>query len=449
MGKNTLYRTIPDQFTTEKIDTVIEREDGAIFFDSTLKRPFIWANGQKLSMTGSIPPEIKFINSLSELPAPIGGKIQLLSDCIYQPLFTTPQSMSDTIVFGDNTTWYTPNSNLGVWTYTGTGNAIEATGGNSIFIFGMQVFLAETTANCFGFDGGSSTGNMVLERFTGVGGNIGFSNDSLFTFVNQCNFVNFTDGLLSQGSNSDISYQTTRFDTYVNNAIDLGTATTIDFLMTGVRFVGGAVGSFCLSGLVDSGNITGRATISNSIWNGAGGTLENLFHCDLQYKYSGNVGNPGIEDSHANASIYIAAGDEAVTAISAGVGDSGNPIGVAGAWTAVDMCRFTVDLATGTLTYIGLEEVNLAATSKLLGDPVSGSNIEYWVHFRKVEFIGTVTVLDLLSRDIINSDANNPDKAVVISNITLNTGDTVQVVIENRTGTTNITASGMNIVIGI
>lgn len=449
MGKNTLYRTIPDQFTTEKIDTVIEREDGAIFFDKTLLRPYIWANGQKISMTGSIPPELKFINSLSELPTPIGGKIQLEDNCIYQPLFTTAQSMSDTIVFGDNTTWYTPNSNLGIWTYTGTGSAIEATGGNSIFIFGMQVILAELTANHFDFDGGSSTANIVLERFTGIGGNIGTMNDGLFIFVNQTQFVNFTDGMILTGSHSDVSFQTSRFQTYPNAAIDLGTATTIDFLMTGVRFVGGAIGSFCLSGLVDSGNITGRATIANSIWNGAGSTLENLNHCDLKYKYSGNVGNPGIEDSHANASIYIAAGDEAVTAISVGVGDAGNPIGISGTWTAVDMCRFTADLATGILTYIGLEEVNLPCTSKFLGDPASGSNIEYWTHIRKVEFVGTVTVLDLLSRDIIEADANNPDKAVVISNVTLNTGDTVQIVIEVRAGTTNITASGMNIVIGI
>jgi len=325
-------------------------------------------------------PETLIIRSLSELPSPIGGEVQLLDNTIYIPQFTSAQSMSDTLVFGSNTTWFTPNSGFAAWTYTGSTEAIKASGGNSIFIFGMQVTLSNGSAKAIDFDGNLSAANIVLERFTSIGGNVGVFKDTLFTFFSECNFAGFTDGVLFQGSNSDISIQTARFDTYVNTAIDLGTATTTDLLMTGVRFVGGAVGSFCLSGLVDSGNITGRATISNSIWNGLGSSLNVIDNCDLKYKFNGNVGNPGVEDSRASATIYITTANEAATSITGGDGDLGNPKGIAGTWTVKgSMCRFTADLNTGILTYIGLEETELIASSAFLVDPASGSNIEYFV----------------------------------------------------------------------
>lgn len=48
--KNTLYRLVPDFFNTSDIETVVEREQGALFFDEELKILYTWIDGVKINI---------------------------------------------------------------------------------------------------------------------------------------------------------------------------------------------------------------------------------------------------------------------------------------------------------------------------------------------------------------------------------------------------------------
>lgn len=58
MGKrNTLYRLIPDKHSEIEINTLLEREDGAIIFDYENLCLFVWIAGQKYEFN------LTFVNS--------------------------------------------------------------------------------------------------------------------------------------------------------------------------------------------------------------------------------------------------------------------------------------------------------------------------------------------------------------------------------------------------
>jgi len=385
-----------------------------------------------------ISNELQFVTILNLTDLPFDTDRFVLADnTIYVPSFTTPQSSAFFIEFGVNSTWWTPNSGLGAWTYTGSGNAVEG-GGNSIFIFGMQVTCSNPAAYLIDFDGQTATKNVVLERFTGVATNGIKVRNALFSFMNQIQLLNVVNGFEFSGSSSDVSFNNCRFQNYTGNAIDFGTSTNAETLINLVRFIGGGVGSFALSGLVDSLNVTDRAIVSHCIFNGSGGTLENITNCDLKWSFSGNVGNTGPEDSSSSMAGYVASGDEAITTITA----IDTPVIMAGVWTMVNQCMFTFN-AAGRATYIGLAAITLFVTSKIEVSPVSGSNVTYWMYFRK-----NGTLLDLTSRDVVRPDSGNPQKIILQTRMNLITGDYIDLVIENKTNTTNANTEAANLLIG-
>jgi hypothetical protein len=115
---------------------------------------------------------------------------------------------------------------------------------------------------------------------------------------------------------------------------------------------------------------------------------------------------------------------------------------ISGTWTEKNVCRFT-STAAGRLTYTGLGTTAHFVTAKFECEPSSGTNITYWAHIRL-----NGSTLDLTSRDLVEADANSPRKMILQTEMEFVTGDYIEVVIENRSGTTNVLTNAVNLIIG-
>lgn len=380
------------------------------------------------------------VESVADLPAPSGGWHTLADNTEYSiKSFSGVILGTNGIKFGDNSHIYSDVPEQGVFVYTGTGYAID-NNSNAVSISGAAI--QATSGKFINFDGQLSTKNCICKDVFVFTDDLGIIKDAEVVFINNFLFEGFTDGFLFQGSNESISISIGRFRDYTNTALDFGSSTNLDSRFSLVTFAEGAVGSFAISGLTNSGNITNRALVDGCIFNGDGDALENITSCDLRWEFKGNVGKPEVFDSGAFLVAYVADGDETGTSITVGNGDAGNPIPVTATWTEEAVCRFT-STAAGVFTYIGLQDTAVFITAKFEAEPNSGSNIEYWFQFRK-----NGSTLNLPSRDLITADASNPGKVILQTFMQLSTNDYIEIVVENRDGTTNAQTNALNMIIG-
>lgn len=376
------------------------------------------------------------VESVDDLPTAIGGWHTLSANTLYKCAAPSGIALgTNGIKFGNNSHIQADVPAFGAFTYTGTGYVFD-NNTNALNLDG--IVLTATSGKFANFDGQTATKLMICKNLTVYADDLGIIKDAEVAFINNFLFEGFTDGFDIQGTNESISMSIGRFRDYTNTAIDFGTSVNLDARVSLITFAEGAVGSYALSGLVTSQNITNRGLVDGCIFNGDGDGLQNITHCDLRWDFKSNVGKPEISDTSPDAILYIADGDESSTTISA----IDTPTVISGTWTESEVCRFTTD-SSGKVTYTGLDNVLLFVTSKFLLDPASGSNRTYWGYIRL-----NGTDLDLVSRDVISADAANPGKMILETEIEFSTGDYIEVVVENKTNSVDCTASGVNFIIG-
>jgi len=240
-------------------------------------------------------------------------------------------------------------------------------------------------------------------------------------------FLPDTTGITFTGSGSgDFGMLNSRILGQTGIALDLGAAVFNIISLNTVVF-SSAPGSTAISGSASSANITTRATIKNCNFNGSGAAIAVITQEDLKYTFKDN---PGLADTRADCGMSVG-GNSTATTISA----TSTPVKVntgGGAASYIDN-RFSVN-ANGTITYIGLEDINVHITYNVYADVDAGSNrvCSYYVAIN-----GTVAIE---SKGSNSFDANNPKVVTVQLIAALSTSDEIDLYVENTTTIDDITS---------
>lgn len=213
--------------------------------------------------------------------------------------------------------------------------------------------------------------------------------------------------------------------------LDFGTATFNNILVGGGNRFNGT--GDMISGAANSANINagGFGIIRDNIFTTSGTLLQGITQSDIRWGISGN-GN--LADTQKAAELFIADGDEAATTIT--TQDVAELI--AGTFTQAAASQFTTT-AAGRATYIGTAPLIFSCGAYLQVDPASGANKTYDCFFR---MNGTTIITS--SRSTVTADAASPVTAICQALIILDTNDFVELVIVNKTDTTNVTASALS-----
>jgi len=243
---------------------------------------------------------LQIVQVKADLPTPIAGVITLEDNVRYE--FAALIDLgTDRIV-------------------TAQDNGLITLGSNEFGIKGTATPLIEvptgSTLTCSSITiSGETTGQVGIQ-----------SNSSLSVFGNSISFINLDKGFVANGTNnlfiencfflannSCISFEGTGinyanldsnlFQQFVNYGVDYGNAVLSSAIVVGNLFTGNS-GSFNISGLVSSGNISKRARYLLNNFNGAGTFLENITINDLKHEF---LYNDGVGCNSADVGrIYLA-----------------------------------------------------------------------------------------------------------------------------------------------
>lgn len=219
--------------------------------------------------------------------------------------------------------------------------------------------------------------------------------------------------------------------------INFGTSTYNDVRIESTKFnLGGTNRS--IVGLSSGGNLINAGFVNHCDMTGSSSPLLGVDPADDPWVFTGNL---GVSDSVANIGCSVT-GNVAATAISAGVGDDGNPIKVNVATTAssYDSERFSI-ATNGTITYNGTNPFQLGVLFSGIADTASGTNKDYTFY---VAINGTVITG---SSGPISLDSADPGRFATQALIDVSTSDTVDLFVENNTDTVDITVSSYTCVI--
>ena len=374
------------------------------------------------------PNNVIAISDATDFPAPAAGVITLADNTSYR-IIGNVDIGTDRLVLGNNTKLYGTNRFTDGLTYTGTGIMITATSGH---------LLEEMNFTC-------SSGQFM--SLTGVGaetcvytncfivscdtvGTIASWRTVVFRSFSVVSATNATNGrLLFSGTCEAFNMDNSFWGSFTaGTMIDLGTA-TFDRVQIpgGNRFIT-SPGVTALSGAASSANLTtnGRGLVESNIFNGTGTAISTITPFDLKWTFQGNS---GIEDSHQDAA-FSATGNTTATVIST----ASTPVIVDLGATAVQYKTHRFSVSTGGLiTYNGLTEMDFTAIFNIYADVASGTNKVLNFYIAKN---GTVLTESISTRSF---DAGDPGSLISQAIVTLETGDTLALWVENTTDTTNTT----------
>jgi len=379
--------------------------------------------------TAAVPGSTKtvYVYQEADFPTAILGVITLAADTEYR--VQTDITTTSRFVLSENTILTGPDEGLITLSYTGVGTMFTAVDAGDNSISGMTISCASGTA----FDI-SSTDQTDSFNFTNA--DLACATVGTMTGLNICYFRDFqitatTQGLAFSGDFNFLFISTGLSNTVTAagaKAFDLGSA-TFDFLHIGLTaFVLEGATSYCISGLVDSGNINadGFATVFRCQQLGAGTFLENISPYDDLWEFVLNANTVNSTNlalaTHGGATITIAS--------------AATPVIIGATWVSEDMHRFTHTVG-GRWTYTG-KGAQVDITASISADLATGvDDVSFFIYHNGVQItesritrefdagnIGNLSLLwalDLATDDYIELWVQNDDTSVnvIIENIVL------------------------------
>lgn len=244
-----------------------------------------------------------------------------------------------------------------------------------------------------------------------------------------------TGGMLFTGTHHELDIVSSVFRGFTGTMIDLGTAVFDVVIIEGNQFdvPSGQTG---ISGAASSANISAgnEGILTNNAFTNTGTFVSTINECDTRWRFRGNS---GISETAVGSSVYVAAGDEATTTISV----VNTPVPVSGTFTEAFTCKFATT-ASGLLTYLGDQEIVATFNAKYLCAPDISNNIQFSGYVQK-NGSGTIPI----SRDFMIADSVSPVKMVIFGDVSLSTNDTLQLVIENNSGTQNASTDAVTFIV--
>jgi len=372
------------------------------------------------------------VKKLADFPTPVGGKIQLPDNSIYEVNGFVFLGVNR-IFMGANNELCGANRSTDILSYSGTEAMIN--GSNSFFDVNT-LFLQAPAGQLLDFsntNGGTFSLSQILapSPIGGIGSIDGFAN--LLTF--ECIYGFMSNGLTLHGLGGEnliidrqiFSGQSNTNVTY----IDFGTSTweTVVISKSVFRFPQDSLVEV-LSGLPGNSNLTANGTglMFGNTFHSEGtfchhtNYITGMTHSDVQWRWSANQ---GADDSEVIGGM-VTTNVQEVT-----INTQSVPELVSSYWVGNDLNErfvFSVD----RLTYTGLSETKVSVTVSATLSPSSGTNkdLEMYLFINGVEFER--------SKSAANADSGTPQRFVIAYPLTLETGDYIQIYVENEDGTQNI-----------
>jgi hypothetical protein len=377
--------------------------------------------------------DILIVKELEDLPAPEAGVITTQDGKITQ--FNGDVHIgSNRIVAGANSIICGENRLVDKITSTTTDHLITATTGNLII---RDIRLECSSGDVISFDGAAQEHSLQLTDTTIVDcDSLGTITDADIVQMSSVAVLNtITDGLTFAGTHIELDISSSVFRDFTGTMLDLGTAVFNVVIIEGNQF-DVSTGQTGVDGAASSANISigNEGILTNNAFTNTGTYVSTIDECDIRWRFRGNS---GVSDTAVGASLYVAVGDEATTVIAV----INTPVVLAGTFTQAFACKFTVS-ASGLVTYIGDADIIVTFSAKYLCNPSNSNNIRFSGYVQK-NGAGTIPI----SRDFMIADSVSPVKMVQFGETALSTNETVQLVIENNTGTQNAVTNAITFIV--
>jgi len=246
-----------------------------------------------------------------------------------------------------------------------------------------------------------------------------------------------TSGFVFTGTAQIIAFRNSLIENNAGIFLDFSGMTAVEVVNLSFVDCDIPAGGTAVKNVAGSTNVTEIFRMENCDFRGLGTYVDTFNRCDPTVVFQHNFGNGGTEDSAAKGTSYIADGDDALTAIS----DLTSEVLIAGTYTlSGDECK--MDDSSGLLTHTGDDTMTFNIGYKMLLEPASGNNREYWTYLRK-----NGTELILASRDSVTCSAATPNKAVGIGEVRMVQGDYVELIIIAKSNIVDVTATALTLLL--
>jgi hypothetical protein len=382
-------------------------------------------------LDGIVTGSATIVSSKADFPDAVAGVITLTAGVSYRIAGAVNLGTDRIVTNGANLVGLSLFADS--LTYTGTGTMLTITSVNfdckNLTISAVNGTLLDVT--------GTSANRVLFNSVLTDSDTFGNVADIQVFEYSQGNLNVATAGLTFSGTPIAIIINSTGFSGLS------GSGTYLDF-GTAVFAVGGdmqtvrstvATGETFMSGLANGANFGIGLTMSGGFFGGAGTILNNITSNDENINFTGNH---GINDTDHRAMVYVAQGAEAVTTITGGDGDLGNPKRIAGTFTEQIAQRWTTE-ANGRLTYHNGTTVEYYRfTATLTIEPTAGTNNIY--HF----YIAKNGVVDVHTAAHIQVDVNDPEQITIQGDLSATDGDYFEIFAEDQVGTQDFQAQNVN-----
>jgi len=368
----------------------------------------------------------KLVNELTDLPAPVSGKINLAAKTRYLQGDDLDLGVNE-LVMGADTSWEGIESIVVTLTYTGTADMFTIVNTRNRI---SRVSISATTGRVINFSDNTDTifrmndCSIVCDRF-GLFNSTG-TNGSTVRFTNVSPSEITTGGSTITGSWNTWLWETSALNITGGAVFDFGTATfdaiVLDLILTDL-----GAGTTLIDGLASSGNIKvgGIGSVTRMITSGAGAPLTGVTIDDARWNFRANT---DITDTQPDAMVSLT-GNTTETVTTGGVA-----VKIAGTWVVERNSLFTAD-TTGRITYDGerplATPVDIVTTIK----SASGNNKDISVF---LALNGTKIDNSVQTSRVSVTD---PESVSVIWQLVLNQNDFLEVFIANDTDNINLIAS--------
>ena len=363
------------------------------------------------------------VNSIADLPAPVGNVITLASNTLYVQADDIALSTTR-LVMGENTVYSGIDSLVVEISYTGTlplFTFINVTGSvkdiRAVHPNGPLFSFSDSGAHVLRVSDVSYEGSSI--------GTLGGTNSGV-------RFTNFSGSVSLRGMTFSGNWRVFLFEPTLSSLsggafIDLGSATfdSISISETTLNYV---TGSFFLSGLANSGNINagGLASVTNVQLAGGGTPLQQISSADSLYVFS--FSNT-IRDSRADGMLSMQGNATATPIVDINVA-----VLAVGTWVLDELSQFTGTVG-GRLTYFAGKDIRLPILFSVSLSPTLSTGISMSA------YIAINGVIVPQSRRQGTGSANGPTSITLPWQHTFSTGDYVEVFVANNSNTTNVLVS--------
>lgn len=391
--------------------------------------------GGTITISGNIiptPTKTKLVNDVNDFPAPVGGEIQLAGDTDYE-LGDTIDIGSLKFRSGDNTVMSAQSVLIGGIISSTSDTLFSSSTGSSISLNNM--FIDAPNAQIFDFDSPTAkTGVFALSEVNIANcASMGRVNNYQTFLIRLLRLENSAgDGIEIQGDLSVMNIDSVFVGNFDGTMFDLNGSVTDVINIENVTVVSNNPSNLVLDGLPNSGNIspTGTGTFRNINIINPYTSSGNILPSDLRWEFS--VSN--VVPESQNIALATLTNNTLATPVSNGVFAL-----MSGVFTQAVESRFSIDQASGRITYIGNKDILVDAGATFSAVKSGGGEDDYTVAIFKNDAPLTGAQIGLTLYD-----GGNVGSSAITTVTQMSTGDYLNLYVRGDGTGDDVTFSNVN-----